>query len=83
MLTKMLKIIIFDPASGGIAQLARALAWHARGREFESHYLHFKVSFVAPFFISLRLKASSFHRQFLRLLLLHPIRYIIYHIRST
>ena len=26
--------------NGGIAQLARALAWHARGRGFESHYLH-------------------------------------------
>ena len=25
---------------GGIAQLARALAWHARGRGFDSHYLH-------------------------------------------
>ena len=27
---------------GGIAQLARALAWHARGHGFESHYLHDK-----------------------------------------
>jgi hypothetical protein len=25
---------------GGIAQLARALAWHARGRRFDSDYLH-------------------------------------------
>ena len=25
---------------GDVAQLARALAWHARGRGFESHYLH-------------------------------------------
>ena len=40
---------IFAPASegkqthfveGGIAQLARALAWHARGPGFESPYLH-------------------------------------------
>ena len=30
-----------DPNSGGgIAQLARALAWHARGPGFESPYLH-------------------------------------------
>ncbi len=34
-----------DPASlqsfiGDVAQLARALAWHARGRGFESHLLH-------------------------------------------
>ena len=27
-------------AIGGLAQLVRALAWHARGREFESHILH-------------------------------------------
>jgi hypothetical protein len=33
---------IFAPAIGGIAQLARALAWHARGHRFESDYLHFK-----------------------------------------
>ena len=25
---------------GGIAQLARVLAWHARGHRFESVYLH-------------------------------------------
>src|SRR5690606_12492007 len=29
---------------GGIAQLARALAWHARGQGFESPYLHNKKS---------------------------------------
>ena len=28
------------PSGGGIAQLARALAWHARGPGFESPYLH-------------------------------------------
>ena len=26
---------------GGLAQLARALAWHARGHRFESDILHF------------------------------------------
>ncbi len=26
---------------GGLAQLARALAWHARGRRFDSDILHF------------------------------------------
>ncbi len=26
--------------SGGLAQLARALAWHARGHRFESDILH-------------------------------------------
>jgi hypothetical protein len=28
---------------GDVAQLARALAWHARGRGFESHLLHQKA----------------------------------------
>lgn len=28
------------PANGGLAQLARALAWHARGHEFEPRILH-------------------------------------------
>ena len=30
-------------SAGGIAQLARALAWHARGHGFKPHYLHKKV----------------------------------------
>ena len=38
-----MKNIIFGAPKGGIAQLARALAWHARGREFESHYLHTEI----------------------------------------
>ena len=28
------------PEIGGLAQLARALAWHARGQRFESVILH-------------------------------------------
>ncbi len=31
---------MFASDSGGLAQLARALAWHARGHEFESRILH-------------------------------------------
>ena len=34
------KIRYLCPANGGLAQLARALAWHARGHEFESRILH-------------------------------------------
>ncbi len=30
----------FSNTKGGIAQLARALAWHARGPRFDSEYLH-------------------------------------------
>ncbi len=31
---------IFAISKGGLAQLARALAWHARGHRFESGILH-------------------------------------------
>jgi hypothetical protein len=31
---------IFAPRNGGLAQLARALAWHARGHRFDSVILH-------------------------------------------
>ena len=34
------KATIFAKQKGGLAQLARALAWHARGHEFESRILH-------------------------------------------
>ena len=33
--------------SGGLAQLARALAWHARGQRFESVILHSSNNHVA------------------------------------
>lgn len=29
------------PAKGGLAQLARAFAWHAKGHRFDSGNLHF------------------------------------------
>ena len=32
--------IIFASSFGELAQLARALAWHARGHEFDSRILH-------------------------------------------
>ena len=31
---------------GGLAQLARALAWHARGHRFDSDILHFVPLFI-------------------------------------
>ena len=37
-----------SPVLGGIAQLARALAWHARGRRFDSVYLHLVKPGFAP-----------------------------------
>ena len=38
---------------GGLAQLARALAWHARGHEFDSRILHKRKGnqFRLPFFV--------------------------------
>ncbi len=37
---------------GGLAQLARALAWHARGHEFDSRILHKRRQpFRLPFFV--------------------------------
>ena len=38
-------------AIGGLAQLVRALAWHARGREFESHILHKLRRHQSSFFV--------------------------------
>jgi hypothetical protein len=35
---------------GGLAQLARALAWHARGRRFDPDTLHKKRAALAAFF---------------------------------
>ena len=40
----MLKLlIIFAPANGGIAQLARAFDWQSKGQGFDSPYLHLKI----------------------------------------
>jgi putative endonuclease len=36
---------------GGLAQLARALAWHARGHRFDSDILH-QARIIGPFFMS-------------------------------
>jgi hypothetical protein len=38
--------IIFAPLLGGLAQLARALAWHARGHRFDSDILHSDVMLI-------------------------------------
>ena len=46
----------FATATGGLAQLARALAWHARGRRFDSDILHSSAQGLAKickaFFLS-------------------------------
>ena len=39
----------FAAAIGGLAQLVRALAWHARGREFESRILHHFLRVIVVF----------------------------------
>ena len=45
--------ILFGAFFGGVAHLARALAWHARGKGFKSPHLHkdWKV-FLPVFFLS-------------------------------
>ncbi len=37
--------------AGELAQLARALAWHARGHEFDSRILHNRLPFMVVFFL--------------------------------
>ena len=50
--------------NGGLAQLARALAWHARGHEFESRILHISKIATAEHtfcrFLSALLRKNSF-----------------------
>jgi hypothetical protein len=44
---------IWNPKKGGLAHLARALAWQARGDRFESGILHQKGSLIGcPFFLN-------------------------------
>jgi len=42
--------IIYLPPQGGLAHLARALAWHARGDRFDSGILHKKRLLKGSFF---------------------------------
>ena len=50
-----------NSANGGLAQLARALAWHARGHRFESDILHERVMQKhRSFFVF-----SAFHHNFI------------------
>ena len=59
---------------GELAQLARALAWHARGRRFDSDILHTKTDRRSVFFLSRlhrlayqrssKLFAPAYHRRF-------------------
>ena len=56
----LLKFCIFNFAlylctrNGGLAQLARALAWHARGHRFDPGILHRVVAERLPLFFCLR-----------------------------
>ena len=47
---------------GELAQLARALAWHARGHRFESGILHkIKKSLKGDFFIYHPIRYNTYH----------------------
>ena len=52
---------------GGLAQLARALAWHARGHRFDSDILHKEVTNVGYlFFYRINLAFRALNRNFAR-----------------
>ena len=36
-------LLLLPTRNGGLAQLARALAWHARGHRFDSDILHINI----------------------------------------
>ena len=56
-----------NSANGGLAQLARALAWHARGHRFESDILHKRVMQKhRSFFVF-----SAFHHTFIYIIYAH------------
>ncbi len=40
--------LTFAIRNGGLAQLARALAWHARGHRFDSDILHYDNQALTP-----------------------------------
>ena len=50
--------ITFAIRNGGLAQLARAFAWHARGHRFDSDILHLKIKalqkIVKPFSFAIK-----------------------------
>ena len=60
-----------EVAPGGLAQLARALAWHARGHRFESDILHFRL-FLALRSLTFCDKTASRKQKFERRLSLQP-----------
>jgi hypothetical protein len=43
----LIKYVIFAEEFGGLAHLARALAWQARGGRFESDILHIKNASIS------------------------------------
>ena len=48
---KLVDTIIYLQSAGGLAQLARALAWHARGRRFDPDTLHKKSHILWDFLL--------------------------------
>jgi hypothetical protein len=55
---------IFAIPIGDVAQLARALAWHARGRGFESHLLHPHYQRLTDYSVSLFCFCSNITKTF-------------------
>ena len=53
---------------GALAQLARALAWHARGHRFDSVMLHIRNPAIAGFFICQQHKRFPSGMELIRLI---------------
>ena len=47
------KVFSLSPVNGGLAQLARALAWQARGHRFDSGILHETINLIVDGFLFL------------------------------
>ena len=58
-------LLVLIKFSGGLAQLARAFAWHAKGHRFDSGNLHNQVRSLADFFIAMTYCAYIIYSPFL------------------
>ena len=62
----LLQKLLYLLPTGGLAQLARALAWHARGRRFDPDTLHsFKSRLRVAFYFLQNKKAIQIESPFL------------------
>jgi hypothetical protein len=60
--SKIINLFISELIEGGLAQLARALAWHVRGHRFDPDILHFfqRSAVMRAFFLFVKSAAYFF-----------------------